>query len=92
MLSLEEITLETVETDPPRPLLDGVSLRMRRGQLVGVIGPSGCGKSTLLKLIAGLSEPTGGTVCWDGRTWRPKATCPRTNSATCRSFPWRTGC
>ena len=67
MLSLEDITLETAESDPPRPLLDGVSLRMRRGQLVGVIGPSGCGKSTLLKLIAGLSEPTGGLVRWDGR-------------------------
>ena len=67
MLSLEGISLETAESEPPRPLLDNVSLRLRRGQLVGVIGPSGCGKSTLLKLIAGLSEPTGGLVRWDGR-------------------------
>ena len=67
MLSLEDISLELAETDPPRPLLDGVTLRMRRGQLIGVIGPSGCGKSTLLKLVAGLSEPTAGTVRWDGR-------------------------
>ena len=68
VLSLEEITLEIHgEEDAPRRLLDAVSLQMRRGQFVGVIGPSGCGKSTLLKIIAGLTDPTEGTVRWDGR-------------------------
>ena len=67
MLSLEEITLEVGEGEETRALLDAVSLQMRRGQFVGLIGPSGCGKSTLLKIIAGLSDPTEGTVRWDGR-------------------------
>ena len=73
MLSLEEINLEiggnaaAADEENARKLLDGVSLRMRRGQLVGVVGPSGCGKSTLLKLIAGLLDPTEGAVRWDGR-------------------------
>ena len=68
VLSLEEITLEIDDAeDEPRRLLDAVSLQMRRGQFVGVIGPSGCGKSTLLKIVAGLTDPTEGTVRWDGR-------------------------
>ena len=67
MLALEEILLQTGETDPPQRLLDGVSVRMKRGELVAVVGPSGCGKSTLLKIVAGLLEPTEGTVRWDGR-------------------------
>jgi ABC-type nitrate/sulfonate/bicarbonate transport system ATPase subunit len=35
--------------------------------VLGVVGPSGCGKSTLLELIAGLEEPSSGTVAVDGR-------------------------
>jgi NitT/TauT family transport system ATP-binding protein len=42
--------------------LDGLDLRIERGEFVGVVGPSGCGKSTLLRLASGLSKPTAGTV------------------------------
>ncbi|MGI9120588.1 MAG: ABC transporter ATP-binding protein [Acidimicrobiales bacterium] len=42
----------------------GVSLEMRGGQQVAVTGPSGSGKSTLLHLLAGLDDPTTGTVSW----------------------------
>jgi ABC-type nitrate/sulfonate/bicarbonate transport system ATPase subunit len=42
--------------------LDGVTLTVEPGAVLGVVGPSGCGKSTLLELIAGLSEPTSGAV------------------------------
>ncbi|HEV3381049.1 MAG TPA: ABC transporter ATP-binding protein [Trebonia sp.] len=44
------------------PALDGVSLRIRRGEAIAVMGPSGCGKSTLLNMVAGLDRPTSGSV------------------------------
>ncbi|MCC7372491.1 MAG: ATP-binding cassette domain-containing protein [Chloroflexi bacterium] len=42
--------------------VDGVSLTIQRGELVGFLGPNGAGKTTTLKMMAGLLEPTGGTV------------------------------
>lgn len=45
--------------------LQDVSIRVPRGQFVAVVGPSGCGKSTMLRVIAGLQNPTSGTVAID---------------------------
>ena len=46
--------------------LAGVSLDVEAGEFLSVLGPSGCGKSTLLRLIAGLIQPTAGTIEWPG--------------------------
>jgi len=48
--------------------LSEVSLDIRQGEFLSVLGPSGCGKSTLLRLVAGLTEPTEGTVEWSDET------------------------
>jgi NitT/TauT family transport system ATP-binding protein len=42
--------------------LDPIDLVVREGEFATIIGPSGCGKSTLLRLIAGLTQPTGGSA------------------------------
>jgi heme exporter protein A len=43
-----------------RPALDGIDLRLERGQSLAVLGPNGSGKSTLLRILAGLLRPSGG--------------------------------
>ncbi|MEG9431458.1 ABC transporter ATP-binding protein [Terriglobus sp. ADX1] len=42
--------------------LDGLSLNLRRGEIIALLGPNGAGKSTAVKLMMGLSAPTSGTV------------------------------
>jgi ABC-2 type transport system ATP-binding protein len=47
--------------------LEGINFEVKKGETLGIIGPNGSGKSTLLKLIAGVSQPTNGTVTVNGR-------------------------
>jgi multiple sugar transport system ATP-binding protein len=47
--------------------VDDVTLRVEDGEFMVLVGPSGCGKSTLLRLLAGLEEPTAGTISIGGR-------------------------
>jgi sn-glycerol 3-phosphate transport system ATP-binding protein len=49
------------------PAVCDVSFEVEKGTLVVLLGPSGCGKSTILRMIAGLDEPTTGTIEIDGR-------------------------
>jgi sulfate transport system ATP-binding protein len=46
--------------------LDGVDLKVAKGELLALLGPSGSGKTTLLRIIAGLDWPDSGEVAFDG--------------------------
>ena len=48
-------------------VLKNLSLKIARGETIGLIGPSGSGKSTLLMTLAGLERPDAGSACVDGR-------------------------
>ncbi len=57
-------------SDPTRFALDGVTLRIRPGEVVGLVGPSGSGKSTLFSLLLRFHDPTVGEVTLDGHDLR----------------------
>lgn len=45
-----------------RQILKGMSFKVYKGEMLGLVGPSGCGKSTILKLICGLLTPDSGEI------------------------------
>jgi putative ABC transport system ATP-binding protein len=57
-----EVTKEYPYAGDAVHALRGVDLEVREGEFIAIAGPSGCGKSTLLNLIAGIDDPTSGTV------------------------------
>ncbi|MCL5271804.1 MAG: ATP-binding cassette domain-containing protein [Gammaproteobacteria bacterium] len=50
-----------------QPLLKNSSLKIKKGELIGIIGSSGCGKTSLLRLIIGLERPLSGEIFFDGQ-------------------------
>src|SRR3954471_16604631 len=57
------------KTYPGVTALDGVSLSVARGEIVGLIGENGAGKSTLMKVLGGVVEPSAGTIRVDGHDY-----------------------
>jgi len=54
-----------------QPLLRDISLTLESHQVGVIVGRSGAGKSTLLELMAGLAQPTSGTIQWQDQTLKP---------------------
>jgi putative ABC transport system ATP-binding protein len=67
ILCLEEVRKSYPRVGRERVALDGVSLEVDGGEMVGVFGSSGSGKSTLLRIAAGLQKPDGGAVLYRGQ-------------------------
>lgn len=78
--------------DKPTLALEDFNLSVPDGEFVSLIGPSGCGKSTALKVLAGLVQPSSGTVEVDGEHREPRAGTHRATALMPQSdclLPWR---
>ena len=62
MLSVENISFSYRDG----PVLDGLGLQVRDGEIVGIVGPNGAGKTTLIRLVSGVLRPDAGKVLVGG--------------------------
>ena len=66
LLRAEDLTKKVNSPEGELTILDRVSLSVAPGESAAIVGPSGAGKSTLLALLAGLDEPSSGSVWLNG--------------------------
>ncbi|MDD3604906.1 MAG: ABC transporter ATP-binding protein [Kiritimatiellae bacterium] len=62
-IALQGVTKKYADAEP---VLENISLEIRRGQMIAFRGPSGCGKTTMADIISGIIRPTSGQVLVDG--------------------------
>ncbi|WP_177503822.1 LPS export ABC transporter ATP-binding protein [Anaerosinus sp.] len=61
-------TANLIKTFKKRNVVDGVSIRVEKGEVVGLLGPNGAGKTTTFYMIVGLERPTSGDVSISGES------------------------
>ena len=66
-IALSNVTKEYLTGRRHTVAVTNFSLEVERGSFVSLVGPSGCGKSTVLLMVAGLLEPSSGTITIDGQ-------------------------
>ena len=60
-------THKLVKTFKGRNVVNGVSIRVQEGSIVGLLGPNGAGKTTTFYMIVGIEKPSSGSILIDGK-------------------------
>ncbi|MDB5644138.1 MAG: taurine-transporting AtPase, partial [Hyphomicrobiales bacterium] len=90
VLSFSRITKSFAHEGRATPVVDGVDLRIGRGEVVAFLGPSGCGKTTLLNMAAGLLAPDVGVTSYAGEAIAGPNTRVGYLTQADALLPWRT--
>ncbi|MBI4765615.1 MAG: ATP-binding cassette domain-containing protein [Deltaproteobacteria bacterium] len=88
-LNVEGVNKSFISANESKTVLDGISFELPFHDSLAIVGPSGCGKTTLLLIIAGLVEPTGGSIYFQDTL----VTAPNRKTALVLQeyglFPWK---
>ncbi|MCG9039975.1 ABC transporter ATP-binding protein [Laribacter hongkongensis] len=90
IMELKDVSRRFARAGEAREILDGVSLNLHEGKIVGLLGRSGSGKSTLLRMIAGLIPPSSGSVLYRGQPLAGPADGVAMVFQSFALFPWLT--
>ncbi len=90
LMSINGLRVVYVTDDSETVAVDDFTLDVKKGELISIVGPSGCGKTTILRCIAGLLQPTTGTI----KMGDNECTTPGSDRGMVFQdfalFPWRT--
>mgnify|MGYP000561890586 CR=1 FL=1 len=70
LLQVKNLVVEFPSRHGTLRALDDISFALERGGRLGIVGENGSGKTSLLRILAGLSLPVSGEVCWNGENIR----------------------
>ena len=75
MIQIKDVTKKFTKWNDKKERIEffadqNISFEVKDGEIVGILGPNGAGKTTLLRMIAGILEPTKGTVLFDGKNYQ----------------------
>ncbi len=75
MLTVKDIKKKFIKYDKNKNKTEfyadnGITFQAETGKIIGILGPNGAGKTTLLRMVAGILEPTSGSIDYDGLTFK----------------------
>lgn len=90
LLKIDNLRVVYRTDDSETVAVDNFTLDVKKGELISVVGPSGCGKTTILRSIAGLLQPTSGTILIGDKECNGPGSDRGMVFQDFALFPWRT--
>jgi len=90
LMNIDKLRIVYRTDDKETVAVDDFTIDIKKGELVSIIGPSGCGKTTILRCIAGLLQPTSGTIMIGNNEVRGAGSDRGMVFQDFALFPWRT--